>query len=402
MHSEILRGPRLWILALTVSFPAVLGILFTPALPELAHYFEIPAASVKTSMTTYLLGYACGMLIYGPLANRWGRKGALLGGFALAFLATVFALWAGTAQMFWLFCLARLVQGLGASSGMKISMTMVADTRTGKKAARAVSWLILAATMIGAAGLSAGGMLAVRYGWQGCFVFMALYAVFLMGMIAFLPETALKMDADALAIRRIAHDLSRQFRDSFLVRHAFITGLCTSCFFFFTTQGPYIGVEFMGLSPQAYGWWSWIPVLGMGGGCLAAAHLAGRESPRITMLSGLILALAVSLIMMICFANRYVTVASFFFLMLFLQIGIYTVSPTSLAVAMNEATDKSNASAACQFINFGMSFISILMLSLIPSNDPIILPAVIGAAMAVILFIWIGLKAHHERFKAAR
>jgi MFS transporter, DHA1 family, multidrug resistance protein len=397
MHSEILRPPRLWILALTVSFPAVLAILFTPALPDLALFFQISEASAKTSMTTYLFGYACGMLLYGPLANRWGRKLAMLGGFLLALVATILCLWAGMAKLFWLFCAMRLIQGLGASSGMKISMTMVADTHVGEKATRAVSYLILAATMIGAAGLAAGGTLAEHYGWEGCFVFMSLYSALLMFMIRFLPETAKEIDAGALAIGRIAHDYGRQFKDPFLVLHALITGFCTSCFYFLTTEGPYIGIETMGLSPQAYGWWSWIPVLGMGGGCLIAARLAGRRSPRITMLSGLIIALMGSLIMMICFGNGAITIATFFFLMLIVQMGVYIVSPTSLAIALIDATDKSNASAASQFINFGVSFIAILLLSLIPSNNPIVLPALIAATMVIILFIWIKLKAHHER-----
>ncbi|MBF8262918.1 MAG: hypothetical protein HW387_583 [Parachlamydiales bacterium] len=399
MHSEILRAPRLWILALTVSFPAMLAVLFTPALPDLARFFEITPASAKTTMTMYLLGYACGMLIYGPLANRWGRKIAMLSGFALALIGTLLALWAGMAHLFWLFCLMRIVQGLGASSGFKISMTMVADTHAGEKATRMVSYLILAAVTIPAAGLTAGGMLAGYYGWSSCFVFMSIYSVLLMGMISFLPETARELDANALAIRRIANGLGRQFKDSFLVQHALITGLCTSCYFFFTTQGPYIGIETMGLTPQEYGWLSWIPVLGMGAGCLIAARLAGRQSPRITMISGLILVLSSLLVMMVCFAHNTVTIASFFFLLMFVMIGIYTVSPTSLSIALNEATDKSNASAASQFINFGTSFVSILILSLIPSSSPLVLPAIIGVAMVVILFIWIRLKAHHERFK---
>lgn len=393
MHSEPLRPPRLSILSFIVSFPAVMAILFTPALPYLARFFMISEAAAKTSMTTYLFGYACGMLIYGPVANRWGRKFALLFGFLLAFAATVLTLWVGVLKIFWLFCLMRMLQGFGASSGMKISMTMVADTHVGEKATKAVSYLILSATLIPAVGLGIGGMLTERFGWEGCFVFMAIYTAIMIFFTKLLPETAKEIDRNAMNFRQMLHGYRRQFKDSILVRHALITGLCTSCYYFFTTQGPYISIDAMKMSPQAYGWLSLIPVFGMVGGCLIAARLAGRRSPRITMLSGLLVALASSCLMMIFFAHHIVTIASFFLLMMIVQIGVYTISPTSLAVAMNEASDKSNASATCQFINFGTSFVSVLVLSLLPFHSPLLLPSLLAIAMVIILTIWLTLRS---------
>ncbi len=397
MHSEMLRAPRLWILALTVSFPAVLAVLFTPALPELSQFFHISASVAQTSMTTYLFGYAIGMLLYGPAASRFGRKKAMLSGFVLALIGTLLTLWSGAAQLFWLFCVTRFVQGLGASSGMTLSMTMVADTHAGEKATRVVSYLILAATTVPALGLGIGGMLISAFGWEGSFVFMAIYCVLMIMLASSLPETATKLNKDALIVSEIARQYRRQFTDPFLVFHALVTGLCTSCYYFYMTLGPYVGIETVGLPPEVYGWLALIPVAGMGSGCLLSARLAGRQSPRITMLSGLLLALVGVLIMLIGFASGYVTIASFFLPMMIVQIGLYIMSPTSLSVALNEAADKSSASAASQFMNLGTSFCSVLILSLIPSENPLILPALTGAALVLILAIWLKLKAHHER-----
>jgi MFS transporter, DHA1 family, multidrug resistance protein len=100
MNSGILRFPYFLIVALMGSFPAIAAVLFTPALPNLAQYFQVSDSAVKTTMSTYLLGYAIGILLYGPIANRWGRKKAVLGGFSLAFIATLLCLWAGTMKFF--------------------------------------------------------------------------------------------------------------------------------------------------------------------------------------------------------------------------------------------------------------------------------------------------------------
>ena len=394
MHSE--RAPRLWILALTVSFPAVLAVLFTPALPEIAQFFRISDSAAQTSMTTYLFGYAISMLFYGPVASRFGRKIAMLGGFVLALIGTLATLWAGVSQLFWLFCFTRFVQGAGAASGLKISMTMAVDTYRGERAARVISYLILSATTLPALGMGLGGMLTGAFGWQGCFVFMAIYCCALILLASKLPETVAEFDKNALTISQITHKYRRQFTDPFLVLHSLVTGLCTSCYFFYTTQGPYIGIDTLGLSPQAYGYLAWIPVIGMGAGCLTAARYAGRQSPRITMISGWLLASVGVLIMLLCFAKGYVSIVSFFLPMMIIQIGVYMISPTSLSVALDEASDKSNASAASQFINFGTSFCCVLILSLVKSENPIIMPVLVGSALIMILVILMKLKAHHE------
>ena len=391
------RTPPLWILALMVSFPAVLAILFTPALPDLAHFFQISLHATDSSMTTYLLGYALGMLIYGPIASRFGRKLTLQGGFALALIATLLSLWAGIAKIFWLFCIMRFVQGFGASSGMKISMTMTADTHSGEKETRMVSYLIFFATMVPAIGLGIGGSLASHYGWEGCFIFMAIYCALLLILTIRLPETATDLKKDALVIKHMIRQYTLQFGDSFLVLHALITGLCTSIYYFYITQGPYLGINLMGLTPNAYGWLALIPVCGMGAGCLAAARFAGRLSARRTLITGFLCAFAGLIIVLACFSAGWVTLASFFLPMTVVQIGVYIMSPTSLSIALDKANDKSNASAVSQFINFGMSFCAVLILSLIRSDNPLIMPILIGLALIAILAIWLKLKTQHDR-----
>jgi MFS family permease len=400
MYSVILRPFRIWILALTVSLGPVLAILYTPALPSLAQFFQISEQAAQTSMTTYLLGYTIGILFYGPIANRWGRKTALFIGFFIAFLATLFSLWMGMAQLFGLFCFGRFIQGIGAASGLKVSITMVADTHAKEAAIRMLSFLVLAACIVPALGMGFGGTLMTYFGWEGCFIFMALYCLLLIGAVCFLPETAKEFVADALRLHRIVHGYGRQFKDASLVLHALVMGLCTSCYFIYATFGPNVAIEAMGLTPQSYGWLSWIPLGGTAVGCIIASHLAGRQSPRITMISGFLLALIGVLAMLICFANQYVNIGSFFVLMAFAMVGIYIISPTALSAALSETNDKSNASATSLFINMAVAFASIFVLSLIPTIAPIILPVMIGAMMVGILVIWLKLKARHQKFNS--
>jgi MFS transporter, DHA1 family, multidrug resistance protein len=290
----------------------------------------------------------------------------------------------------------RFFQAIGASSGLKIAFTMIADTHAGEKTTRAVSYFMLIMSLLLALTFSMGGVLASRFGWEGSFVVMALFSAILMGLICFLPETANEFDLEALRIQRIVQGYLRQFKDRFLVWHALLAGLAASCYFLYATEGPYTAIDVMKLSPEAYGNLTLIPILGMALGCYLPSHFARRQMPRITMLSGLLLALMGVLTMILCMANGVMTVALFFLSMALILVGIYVISTIAIAIVLDEAIDKSNASAASQFINIGLSSIVIWLISLIPQSSWI-LPLGIGGAIIAMLAIWLILKPHHQR-----
>jgi MFS family permease len=64
-------------LFLLISFAAVNAMLFTPALPNLTRFFDISEMAAQSTITWFLVGYTVGQLLYGPIANRFGRKSAL-------------------------------------------------------------------------------------------------------------------------------------------------------------------------------------------------------------------------------------------------------------------------------------------------------------------------------------
>src|SRR6202795_1670991 len=77
-HSHRLqqKEPHIVTLIIMSSFASMGAVIFTPALPEIAQYFQISQGHSQLTITLFLLGYAIGQLIYGPLSNRLGRKPA--------------------------------------------------------------------------------------------------------------------------------------------------------------------------------------------------------------------------------------------------------------------------------------------------------------------------------------
>ena len=54
--------------------------MYLPALPVISAQFGVPAGSTQMTLSTYILGFALGQLIYGPMADSFGRKPVVLGG----------------------------------------------------------------------------------------------------------------------------------------------------------------------------------------------------------------------------------------------------------------------------------------------------------------------------------
>ena len=86
------KAPNIISLMLLSAFAAMGAIIMTPALPAIADFFGRSVGTTQLAVTSFLLGYALGQLIYGPIANRHGRKIALYIGIAIATLGSLFSI----------------------------------------------------------------------------------------------------------------------------------------------------------------------------------------------------------------------------------------------------------------------------------------------------------------------
>ena len=158
-----------------ISLATVLAVLVTPALPQISQAFDLLPSENQWTMTTYLFGFSFGPLIYGPLGNRFGRKKSILFGLIISIIGSALAFLSGS---FWVLCLGRFIQALGAAVGLKITFTMVGDLHSGQSATKVLSLLLLGLAIAPSIGIAIGGFITVAFGWKGCFAFLILYSMF--------------------------------------------------------------------------------------------------------------------------------------------------------------------------------------------------------------------------------
>ncbi|OUL11057.1 MFS transporter [bacterium AM6] len=180
-------SPRL--LSLTIAllmFPQVAQTLYSPALADLAQRFTLPASAASQAMSLYLLGFALGVLLWGRLADRVGRRPALLGGLCVFVLAALGGLAAGT---FGQVLAAQMLAALGAAAASVVTQTVLRDHLQGPALAQAFSWIGMALAL-SRRSAGTGSLLVAADGYAGVQAGLLLIAALLMlGCVTGLRES---------------------------------------------------------------------------------------------------------------------------------------------------------------------------------------------------------------------
>lgn len=229
-----------------------LGVdMYLPAFPLMAADLAASPAAVQRTLAAFLLGIAAGQLVFGPLADRYGRKPPILAGLVVFALASVGCALAVSADaLTWL----RLLQGLGGCAGMVVARAVVRDLCDERGSVRMMAMLML---VMGAAPILApllGGLLLEVLGWRAIFWVLAAYAAAALLLVAFalqesLPPERRRHDGPAAILAVYLQIL----RDRRFLAHALAGAVPMLGLFAYLVASPHVLMGVHGLSPMAYG-----------------------------------------------------------------------------------------------------------------------------------------------------
>jgi len=243
---------------------------YLPSFPMLARQFATDVEHVQLSLAAYFAGLAIGQLLYGPLADRFGRRRPLLVGVSLFALASLACAWAESLEVL---VLARFVQALGGCAGMVISRAVVRDLCDPLASAKVFSQLILVMGVAPILAPLAGGWLLAWSGWPAIFYCLLLFAVLCALAIAlWLPESR-PAHAPPAPLSGALGQYRHLLADRAFLGHALTGGLAMAALFAFISGSPFVFIEHFGLSPQQMGLAFGLNVTGfMIGTTLSARH----------------------------------------------------------------------------------------------------------------------------------
>ncbi|SFR87077.1 multidrug effflux MFS transporter [Sphingomonas jatrophae] len=166
-----------------------LGIdIMLPALPSMAQALGITVENQRQFIiSAYVIGFGSMQIVYGPLADRFGRRPVLFLSLSL-FVAT--SLLATFASSFPQIIAARLVQGMGAAATRVLAVSIVRDRYAGRQMARVMSLAFIVFLAVPILAPSIGQFILLAGPWRWIFYFLAAFGATLVLWAALrLPET---------------------------------------------------------------------------------------------------------------------------------------------------------------------------------------------------------------------
>lgn len=173
-----------------------------PALPVIGEALGVADENRRQLViTAYLLGFGGAQLAYGPLSDRFGRKGLLAGGLVLYAL---FATAAGLAGSFALLLAARACQGVAAAATRVLTVSIVRDRYHGPAMARVMSLVMIVFMIVPVLAPTFGQAVLSVATWRHIFIGLGVYGAALAAWtLVRLPETLPRERRRALSPAKI-------------------------------------------------------------------------------------------------------------------------------------------------------------------------------------------------------
>jgi DHA1 family bicyclomycin/chloramphenicol resistance-like MFS transporter len=231
------------LLAACSAIGTVGNYLFLPALPQIGAWYRVDPGTAQLTVTTYLVSFAFGVLLSGPLADRFGRRPVLIGGVAISGLGALLCFFAPS--MGW-FVAARMLQGAAGGFGITVSRASVGDLFEETEMARMYAILTMALVLGTALAPFAGEVFTRFAGWRPMFIVLALAAaVIALACLLWLPETKAR-GSHATGFATLWRESRTLLARPVFMGYVTQAALMYALFFVFVSLTPYVFVRVTG------------------------------------------------------------------------------------------------------------------------------------------------------------
>ena len=248
--------------------------MYLPSLPDIARLLGASSAQVQLTISAYLIGFAAGQIIYGPVSDRHGRKPVLIGAIALYCAASLACALSTSIEML---IVARAFQALGGSGGIVLTRAIVRDIYSGAHAGRELS--VIGSVMALAPVLAPilGGLIQTAFGWR--MTFLALVGAGFAGAAvvwALLPETLNTRATEPVSLPSMLRSYRIVGRNRAYLAYLSITAASYAGLFAWISGSAFVLQDLYGLAPFDFGVAFALGSVGYMAGSAIAARLVIR------------------------------------------------------------------------------------------------------------------------------
>lgn len=226
---------------------------YLPAIPTIARDLGTDIPTINLTVSIYLLGFALGQIIGGPLSDRLGRKPVAMIGLMIFIVASVTI--SQLSDSMW-FLIMRFIQALGGGHASVVVGAMVRDRFKGQESAKvfsAIGMIMMVAPLLAPA---IGAVFLTAMNWNSIFLFLAGYAALLLWMLGFnMEETRIRApnsNQQHSLHKHYWHSYASVFRAKESLPHLISQACVSGVLFTLITNASFIYIEYFGITETAF------------------------------------------------------------------------------------------------------------------------------------------------------
>lgn len=237
----------LFFLVIISAFPPLTIDLYLPALPQMVEVFNTDQSMVNLTLSSYFVTYAVGLLFWGPLSEKFGRKPILLIGIASYMVASVLCAMTNSIEQL---IGARIFQAFVGSAITVIATAIVKDLYDGRereKIMATIMSLVIIAPMVAPV---FGAFLLKIASWRMMFVTLAIFGAFA-SVLALCYRETLESKYQGSIFRSWGR-LAVVMKNRSFIKLLVIFSITPMALMGFLAAGSYIYINDFGLTEQQF------------------------------------------------------------------------------------------------------------------------------------------------------
>lgn len=368
---------------------------YLPSFPAIEAELAASRAHLSQTLAVYLIGFAVATLVWGPLADKFGRRKIILLSLSSYVLASIYAALASSIEHL---MLARFLQGSMVAGSLVASRAMLRDYFKGDEAQKAMALMMMLFAFAPAVAPIIGGWLEVTFGWRSVFLFLSAYGLLI--FLLFFPkigETQNPEHIQSLAPTYIGKSYLEASIHPMFMRLVLAQGFVIGGFFLYVAGSASIIFDHLYLGEQDF-WQVFVPIVA---GTLFGSIFVHRATSKISTTGMVSLALSVAAfgVVLNMVFDYFLPVTTWFVIipLIIYAFGFAVSNPGLTLLALDcFPTKRGLASSVQSLFQMGMAgLVTAFVLPLVQHDLSLMVYAQAGLLSIAILF-WLSVKNKAE------